>query len=310
MGGLRGNGFEPFLPRDKVSWVDMQNSDAMFLQRPFRPVEVQLAEMAKKHKKKLWVDYDDDLTCLPTDNPTYDMYTSRPVQESIQRICAMADVITVSTEDLAKKIRNFNKRVFVVPNGIDLNLFSRVSENVTRNQCIVWRGGASHFRDLHDQTDAIMQAYHTFPSWSFCWFGYNPTWITGKMHPDRSRYVPWNPDHITYMHNLQKMRGALHIVPLADHEFNRAKSRIAHLESSLAGSVCIAPDWREWQEGRLFSYGETRTFKQALFQALDTPMAELASMNRADFDWVQNNRSLEKVNKLRHGVLTMLQGGV
>jgi hypothetical protein len=297
---------------ERVSWADINAHDAVFLQRAFLPEQVILAEMAKSFGKKVWVDYDDDLTTVPTDNPTHAIYSQQFVHDNVQKISRIADVVTVSTEFLKQKIsKHTDKRVIVVPNGFTPGWgYERMSEDVPRNPVIVWRGSHCHVRDIWEHTEIVKEVYKNYPQYAWCFFGYNPWWITDEMDKQRYRYVQFNNDFVSYMRNLQKMRGAINIVPLVDSEFNRAKSDIAHLEASFAGSASLIPDWEEWQGGETFKYKNKKDFRDQLIAMIETPIEKLGEINNRDWNWVINNRTVEHANKLRRGVIAMLMGGM
>lgn len=288
---------------NRLAWPEFQNVDAVMLQRPFAPDHVAMAHMSKMYKKPLWVDYDDDLFAVPKDNPTHTNYEQPQVKANIEQICKFADIVTVSTKALGERLAKFNPKVLVIPNALNMRLLHRLDPALPRNKLILWRGSHCHFSDLHDHTDQLMEAYSKFPEWSWCFVGYNPTWITNKMDSKRVRVLPFDNDYLNFMGNMQKLRAAIQIVPLIPHDFNFAKSRIAHLEGSLAGSAILAPDWEEWQDGKIYRYSGAQDFQDKLFNMLDTPLDQLAETNNQDWSWVEQNRQLSSVNQLRAGII-------
>jgi hypothetical protein len=149
-----------------------------------------------------------------------------------------------------------------------------------------------------------MAAYKEFPEWSWCFVGYNPTWLTNQMDKQkRVRHLQFDNDYMNFMGNMQKLRAAVQIVPLTAIDFNFAKSRIAHLEGSLAGAAILAPDWEEWQEGQLYRYSGAHDFQEKLFHMLKTPLEDLAETNNRDWEWCNLNRNLSSVNEMRKGIL-------
>lgn len=291
-----------------MGWAEIQNVDAIFLQRAFMPDHVQMAHLAKLYKIPIWVDYDDDILAVPADNPTHYNYEQPAVKQNIEQICKMADIITVSTKALGAKLSKFNPKVLVVPNALNLHLLNRLDSALPRNKCVVWRGSHCHFADLHEHTNEILAAYNEFPEWGWVFVGYNPTWITKHMDAQkRTRILHFDNDYLNFMGNLQRVRGAVHIVPLIPCDFNFAKSRIAHMEASFAGSAVLAPDWEEWQDGRLYRYSGAHEFKERLFTMLGTSLEELTDANNQDWSWVEAHRTLTKINELRKSILDAFQ---
>lgn len=310
LGSIRKEGLELINPPPRISWVEMENVDAVFLQRPFIPYQVELCHLARSMKKPIWIDYDDDLLAVPRDNPTSGTYNSTQSLNNVKEITKMANIVTVSTEALRAKYSEYNPNIHVVPNGLNMNILHRIDTNVARNKVIVWRGSWSHNMDLWTHTAAIREAYEKFPDWSWCFFGFDPWWITADWSPNRYRHIPFDNIYTNFIGNLQKMRGAVHIVPLSDSPFNRAKSRISHLEASLAGSAVLTPDWEEWQDGGNVRYNGVQGFRDMFFQMLDAPVELHAKTNDEDWKWVSENRTLEQTNKLRKSIITRLQGGI
>src|SRR5271169_606881 len=292
---LRHEGLELVEQTDPLRWITIRDCDAVFIQRPFVPGQVELAKFAKFYKKPIWIDYDDDLTCVTRDNPAARVYANgneKNVTDNVKFICELADIVTVSTDVLKERLLKFAKRVITVPNGLDLDILQPMSPDLPQNPCVTWRGSGSHDRDVEIHAEAILEAHKAFPEWGWCFFGHDHWRLTERMNPARVRIVPFISNYVSFIMDMQKMRGALNIVPLADTPFNRAKSRIAQFETSLAGAVSIVPDWEEWRGGSAFHYDGVNGFKDALFRAMNTPLPELAEMNKNDWEWVMQNRTL------------------
>lgn len=290
-------------PGGQFTWTNMADIDAVFLQRAFLPAQVQMAHMAKTYGIPVILDYDDNLFCVQPDNPTHDAYNADASKANVEECAKLATAIMVSTEAIRQTMLKFCPNVYVVPNALDTSFLKRVSDDIPLQPIIAWRGGATHMVDLQEHTDAILEAYEKFPTFSFAFLGYQPYWILKKMQTNRVKYLQFDANYPNYMKNLQRLRAAVHIIPLADNEFNHCKSRVGHLESSFAGSTAIAPDWAEWQGGELARYKSPQEFRAKLFEALSTPLPDLLERNRKDWDWVLENRTLEKVNQIRLEVL-------
>lgn len=282
--------------------------DMYFMQRPFVDQHMQQATMIKAHKIPLWLDYDDALDSLPSDNFTRDLYMQSNIQQNYRRLIEMADVVSVSTEHLKKKIDPWNKNVVVIPNAVDLRLFQPMYGDVPRNKIVMWRGSHTHVRDLMTHQEALMAAFKEFPEWNWFFCGYNPWQMTDFMDSKRVLYMPFVNNARTYTEFLQSRRAAIHLVPLHDSEFNRAKSRVSQLEGALAGSHVLCPDWQEWQGGHSTQYKDPADFKTKLFEMLAMPLEKHGEINNADWGWVKENRSLEKVNELRIDLIRRLYG--
>lgn len=225
-----------------VAWSTMYMADVVFMQRPFRQVDVEIMEAAKRYGCKLWVDYDDYLPGVDNHNPRADIYGKKfePLWNSF---LDMADLITCSTQPLFELVDRVEKSI-VTRNTFPARSFYRyMREPVHAERDIVfWRGGKSHYIDWLKYRQA--QADVDLGDWEMHMFGQvssrvEKTLPITKMHEPLSvtkffDYVRW-------------LRPKVTIVPLVDSPFNRAKSDIAWLENViLAGGITVAPSLPEW----------------------------------------------------------------
>lgn len=282
--------------------------DGLMLQRPMMPQQVQLASLAKEYKKPIIADYDDNLLCVPPDNPTHQFYSQESYKQNVINSSRMADVITASTDHLSEVLRKYNPNVVTVPNAIDLDFVQPGSPEIPRNPIVMWRGSSTHMKDLMHHQDAILEAYKKFPNYSFAFMGYRPWFLEERMDPSRYRVLDFDNSYGNYMHNLIKFRSAIHIVPLYDHEFNRSKSNLSHLEGTVAGSMTLAPDWEEWRGTGGALYKNKQEFREKLFNLMDTPLESLSKMAQDNFTWIRENRSLNAITKIRLEVMRKYMG--
>src|SRR5574343_899363 len=73
-----------------VDWSVLGNCDLLFLQRPYTEAHLKLATLATQMNVPIWVDFDDFLFEMPTDNPVFNTYSTKEVQKRIAEITAMA----------------------------------------------------------------------------------------------------------------------------------------------------------------------------------------------------------------------------
>ena len=214
----------------EANWNAIAQSDMVFMQRPYLPQQVQLASLAKQMGRPVWCDWDDLLSAVPTDNPTHQAYSSKPALDNLKECIKLSDVITTSTQMLAdelKKLTETKAKFVVVPNGLNMRYFERKPDALPTSPYIVWRGSPTHIRDLQEYQDAIMQVYNEAPEYNWMFMGFNPWFLTEKMDSKSVVIHGWVGGAIELCKNLQSVRGAIHITPLHDSPFNRAKSRIS-----------------------------------------------------------------------------------
>src|SRR5271170_5858137 len=94
----------------RMNWDYYAQCHAMLMQRPFAPAQVQCAKTIRAMGKGLWIDWDDDLGCVPESNPHFQQYQdSESIRRNMGNMVMLADVVTVSTEYLREKVIRYVK---------------------------------------------------------------------------------------------------------------------------------------------------------------------------------------------------------
>ncbi len=214
------------------------------MQRPYDVAHVGLVKLAKKIGTKVWIDYDDlDTEPYPLAHPHSADMNCPQTQESLRWLMSNADVVTVSTPFLESRLKEFCSPV-VIPNAWDSDTFP--FSDLPREKVISWRGGPAngHNQDLEQVLPDIKELVESLHDWRWIFFG-QPHWQIENIIPkERLAIVPQMP-FLDYMSNLVRCRSSIHIVPLADNPFNRAKSNCAWIEATIAGAVTVAPKFIE-----------------------------------------------------------------
>lgn len=293
---------------NEITRATLRMVDAVFLQRPSTRQHLAMARLCRAARKPLWVDYDDDLTCVPADNPTHPVYSSPEVQKNLREIVSLADTVTVSTKRLGARVAELGaKRVRVVPNAFDDHLFHRDVTEGERPRVIVWRGSPTHQRDLAHFAEPILELAHAHKEWAWNFVGWNPWFLTEEMPKDRCFFTPGLPIE-EYFGYVQKLAAPIQIVPLYDNEFNRSKSNIAWIEGTFAGSACIVPNWEEWQRPGAVTYDSREQFHTNLKALMEDEQAPIPEISQASWEHIEQNLLLSKVNETRREVLEELIG--
>jgi hypothetical protein len=279
-----------------VTWDNILLYDMVFIQRPCDSHHFEVMKAAKRHKLPVWIDYDDLLCNIPTGNLAGNGYGPAAVK-MIGNLIDLADIITVSTNalkfHLGKKYGN-KRKMKVIPNALDLEMF-RTKPKFRNSKNILWRGSHTHMQDLLEYKDPIIEVMNKNDKWSIDFMGYNPFFITNELK--NSTYThPFPIDE--YIRKLSIFNYSICIVPLDDCPFNRSKSNIAWQETTYAGAVCLAPDWEEWQKPGIVNYTDQNDFKKKL-KAMISGKYDLKRMHQQSWQYISENLSLAKVNKLR-----------
>lgn len=286
--------------------VKLSSFDLLLLQRPVRDGDLGLLRYAKKLSIPVVVDYDDDYTGVPEHNPRAKNYMTPAYQDKIKTFLSEADLVTVSTPALKKKWRELNKRIVVIPNGLDDRLFvPQHRPGKMRPRTVVWRGGDSHADDLSTFKSALVGAAQTVPVALWHFLG-NPAGDFTKLLPRNSVIEHPFYNVIDYFGKLAELRPHILVVPLANSAFNQAKSNISILEGSWAGAVVVAPKWPGWEVPGVASYTSPEHMQKLLTDLLRASDTELDAMRAATWHAVRERALASRFNMFRAAVYTEL----
>lgn len=298
----------------EFSWASMTKYDAVFLQRPYTRVHRDIVEFAKSMNIPVWIDYDDDLFCVPTDNPTYHAYASEETQKNVAVMLNLADAVSVSTNAIKNRVgevAKFAKRkfdVWVIPNALNMGLFGWRGEiSGAGNKLIMWRGSKTHHRDVMGYAEPIIETAKQRTEWTWNFIG-DQLWFITDMMPHKNTIVMEAMDPIKYNKHICDVSPAVGIIPLHDSPFNRAKSNIAWMEYTMAGAACLVPSWDEWKLPGAVSYSDQSSFKSGLDSLLGMNHGQLKELRNESWAHVKSKYDLSIVNDQRIELLEFLTG--
>ena len=290
----------------RFTWSLFQMTDITFMQRPYSANHLQIAKMAKDNNNKLWLDYDDDLFTVPQDNPAHGIYNSEKTQKDIATIIAMADVVTVSTQFLKRKLERLNKNIIVINNAFNDNILKLFDPKPfkSRPKFFNWRGSKTHHRDILVNGEAILSCAEKSlkKKWKWHWTGYNPWYITEGFK--EGQVTVTEPLGVVEYHKFIKtIQPTCQIVPLADNKFNRSKSNIAWIEATYSGALTIAPDWEEWRKPGVLTYSDVAGFEHQMEFMMSMSESEFNNRLSSSSEEINENYLLSKINQKRIEVL-------
>lgn len=291
-----------------INWEKIRHLDGMFFQRAFNTTHLEVLKMAKNSHLPIWLDYDDDLFHVPTDNPTWKIYGKDAVKITIKECLKLADFVSVSTRALQDSFEEqlkdeLKKPVFVViPNAHD-NLKLKRDLSPQRDKFVMWRGSETHIRDLLTYAPEIVRLSNEFPEWTWLFLGQYPWMMVEHVPPGRMMYND-AVDPVLYFKLIKELRPSLMFAPLHDSKFNRAKSNIVWLEATYAGAATVAPEWEEWRKPGVLHYSNRQEFHSAMHSAMKS--TELSKLTEASWQYIEENLTLSKVNELRVDLLSRL----
>jgi len=220
----------------------------------------------KRLGKKCVYDTDDDLWTVNPDNPSVALSTEK--RRQYEHLMDECHAITTTTEVLAKKLRKFNKNVFICPNAINYGIFKSPKPKMSKDKLrIGYSGAASHWGDLQIISgvlaelqkkydfDFVLQGMCGQPLEAEIW-GYERILEYG-LQPEKKRFleqavnwdremkdvnffhVPFYPP-VMFPRLLNSLNIDIGVIPLKDNEFNHAKSCIKFYEYAVVGAATLS----------------------------------------------------------------------
>lgn len=295
----------------EVKWSTAALADVMFLQRPFRALDIIAANRQVAWKRPLWVDFDDDLFAIPQHNKASGLYGHPDTQKCVAELVALADLVTVSTQKLGDRYNDIRNRIgkpecVVVPNALHDDFAAARPKHPDKvHKLVMWRGSDTHESDLLSVTKEIAETFGKRQDWRMHFLGYNPLWLQRCIRPNQV-VSGAGIDIMDYHNLLLQICPSIMIVPLENTEFNLAKSNIAWIEATYAGAMVIAPDMPEWRMPGILNYKDEDHFGELLNYAMDVYDKERFDMVESSWNHIKEHLLLSKVNQVRMDVLHQL----
>jgi glycosyltransferase involved in cell wall biosynthesis len=230
---------------------------------------------------RMVVDSDDDWRNVPWWNTSQSSYKpGLAVYESGKAHYKLSELVTTSTEFLAQQMADISHKTLCVPNAIDPADWQhpvnpeRASDPHVR---ILYGGASGHFGDLDDARAGLEEVLENppVPLRLIC-FGALPSWIhdLGRKYPDRVVRLPWVPFE-DYAAAVAWGGFDIALAPLADHVFNKSKSRIKFMEAAVQNIAFMCSDvgpYTEIPNGCAVKVGNTPTqWREGLTALLTDP---------------------------------------
>ena len=285
---------------DVMSWPDMptdwqaiSNYDLVMMQRPYMGSMLDFAKRIKSMNIPLWLDYDDNLFTVATENRAWPIFSDLTVQANVKTFLKLADVITVTNEDLKQYYLEYNSNIIVIPNAFNDIIFKVDRVVAERENTILWRGSDTHIYDIMNYAPAITTCTKQHPEYEFTYVGYYPWFLAGEKNVNFIKPM----EVIDYFHYTNNVHAKAVQVPLVDNNFNRCKSNIAFIEASYWGAVAIIPEWWGDIPGTL-QYNDQESYYEALRKVTEDEV-NVKEMNELAWSYIKENLLLSKVNNLR-----------
>jgi glycosyltransferase involved in cell wall biosynthesis len=224
---LKKRGYEVVLD-DKLSRRAVREFDVIVFQKKWEPGALEAIQDANRLGKLTVYEIDDDVWHIDPANPSYPFWT--PEKLRIVQLCIKeCQVVTASTDYLAKVVQKFNPNVFVLPNMLPEEFWRFGPRKPRRGKIVVgWAGSVSHWSDLCILKGTVEQILDAYPNLYFEVVGM-------KTYPFRKheRMRVLEPKKVEGYPELLR-RFDIGLAPIIDNEFNRCKSDLKFIEYGMA----------------------------------------------------------------------------
>jgi glycosyltransferase involved in cell wall biosynthesis len=229
--------------KNKVAKVNdelIETADLIIIQRGF-PCKLTLPIINKclDSGKPVIYDIDDNLLEIPSVNPIGRIDQNKAYLIKMIEKCHS---VTVSTDELKKKILGINPHVHVLPNLLNDNIwkFNQKRYEKKGQLTIGYAGTITHENDLGQIELAIEKIGNEYGTQvNFLFFGCVTDFLKKECNV---HCIQFESNYTKYAQKLQQLDLDIMVVPLEDNEFNRCKSNIKWLEVSSCGIPGIYSD--------------------------------------------------------------------
>lgn len=242
---LRGIGHEA-ISTHEVGLGTAAGADVVVFQRSAEQsatsLMTDLLKLKPSQRPRIVYELDDDLLGIPARlGPVAEHYQDAHRRHRIERLMAIADVVTVTNTHLADRVRE------IVPNGPDVRIVPNyVPDRLTRSTppeprttapVIGWAGSDTHKADFEQVIKPLRRILRDTDA-CFASIGANYTRRLVTAALSRVFHAPW----VDGVHKYHAELGAfdIGIAPLVDDRFNHSKSDIKIKEYAAHGVAPIA----------------------------------------------------------------------
>lgn len=228
---------------------DMYKTNVAVWQRSHSSQMLRWMQIARGQGVRVIYDIDDDMFNMPPEfKEPYDFYLRPDVREGLRACMQAADIVTVTTSELAESLAKVipGKQWWVVENYLDVDKWQaayarRVTGSYGRKEVTIgWMASGSHQIDAPLVADAlrrVMEAFDFVRLHFIGWIGFAQIGEWAQKYKDRIRVEPWVDVSV-----LPEVMADfdIGIAPLVDNQFNRCKSSIKALQYWALGVPIVA----------------------------------------------------------------------
>ena len=221
----------------------ISEADVIILQQTISPEKISIAKRASIEGKKLLVAELDDYFTVNSDNPFFERHKKLNASHWLEVLAGVADIVTTTTDHLAKRIKeklarhDVKKDIIVLPNYLDMEVWDMpILRNFSEEIRLIWAGSCTHRADMEFIAPVIKEICKKYPQVKFLYCG--DVKLKPLFKDINSEYVDGVKVE-AWPGKLHSLRADIGIVPLIDNEFNRCKSNLKYLEFGICGIPAV-----------------------------------------------------------------------
>lgn len=295
--------------------------DIIYFSRGYRKPIGKFLTLAKKRGKKIVYDLDDNLWNIEQSNPAY--AGAKHLRKIAELCMKYADLVTTTTETLAKKLREFNDNVVVIPNAINQDKYNLLDypKNIP---VVLYSGSTTHWVDLEEIIDILAKVQKEIP-FKFILQGFTkePLDAAAYIYKHQQRYaydkkeldyqkhalncmqrifkmdffhIPFYPP-LMHENILSNINADIGLCPLKDIEFNTYKSCIKYYEHIGTNTVTLAPNIEPYNKEIDYTYNNLNDFEYK-FRRLLTDKKFRKEILEDQKRFVNKNRFMKDVGNI------------
>jgi glycosyltransferase involved in cell wall biosynthesis len=207
-----------------------------------------------------------------------------------------ADLVTVTTEKLAKYVKKYNENVAILDNHVNMKVWWPLPREETSEIRVGWAGGMSHYEDWYSIRKPLVRLMKKY-KFKLVLIGQSFPGLIPKNLRHLIINNPWVPFK-GHSYRTMCMQLDVALIPLANLPFNHYKSAIKFYEMSAMAvpSVVsnILPYSNEIQDNvTAYAYSSEKEFEEKLEQLIMDKKERKRIGNNA-YEWVKEYKDANK----------------
>jgi len=285
---------------DQMPQVDPKSYKTVIFQRPIMDMH-DAFDACRAFGIRTVVDIDDDYSAIPKDHPNWQTYASPQPLSHWTGAIHEADVVTVASLELGRRLAEMNKNIVLVPNGWDDGNPRWWMTNWRQTVNIGFAGTSTHREDVKLCLPAMARVASENKDVKIVIGG--DDWVYKrlvKLPESKKMFIPGLPyDDYPFMLCFMDIL----CVPLLDTNFTRAKSDIKLVDAGARGipwAASLVEPYRNWPAGGKYANNEQNWYDLLSMLVKDEQLRQC--LGEAGHE-AALERTFEKISEIWMGIL-------